>query len=229
MVQSTKVNIDETGTFERTRPLALEPHIPQYQWESFANNVDRIVLKHKEDSKKYQVVLAVGPLLGMGLFATGGFLSVQGGGFNPLIFFGVLVFIGCPILGMTLMFRLSNAWKEEMKAVAEDTSKKIQNLTIHFNEEKIPYIRTSSGRSGYSTKFFYEFSYKDDVEATAAVVVAEPEIILYPSAPYVDPLIKGHTTDIKSAKERLDELEKVKDLISQAEYGEKRKEILSSI
>lgn len=212
MVQSTKVQIDICRKFQRTRPLALEPHISQYEWESLADDVDRIVLKQGKALKPFKRLICCGRLLGIALLLCGLlFFSSEGDTSGvPIVIAGPLLVIACSILSYICMFRINSEWKEEMKIVAEDISKKFRDVTIHFDEEKIPYIRGGHGnvRRGYTTSYFYEISYKDDLEAATATMV---------------------TVNNTSAKERLNELENLKDVISPEEYDEKRKEILSAI
>jgi len=247
MVESLRVNILQNTNFDRTRPLELQEYVTSQQWETLASAIDEVGEKGRKGRNLSYFAFA-GCLIGMAFFMAGG--SQMGRGFgrgpSPLIFIGMIIFIGSPILGMVLLFRTGSTWAQALRNIADETSKSIKNVTVHYEEERIPYISSTYNGSSHGIRTrekiqpYFKFSFSErDVENPVAViaepkiaVIAEPEItvIAEPEITIVHPYPTAPTqTTTKPARERLAELEKLKDVLSTEEYFEKRQEILSSI
>lgn len=272
---STRVDIiPGFSKFDRTRPLALEPFVSQQQWNQLAEDVDFVLDEYNRNISRYHHALTRGPLLGILIMVVGVTLTAAlspSGEVSPavaLIPIGFLVVIGSILSSIYLQSSISAKYGESLRTIAQDMSKRLPNVTVHFKAPSLTTTTTGYGTNPGGFEFShpntasdietpaaaasamesnggFELSHPDpynDIETPVASAALESNVlpaataILAPcvnkpnSTPTAE-YTKSSSTDGVGAtvRERLQELDKLKDVISDEEYQRERARILSSM
>ena len=135
------------------------------------------------------------------------------------------------------------AWVESMKRVASETSQKLSRVSIHVIEEVDTHTVYNSGSNNGGRQTYKSYSHffeiltpeEQDVEAVQALPVVPTVQIANieaqtPIVPILQAQIPSSTPSTAVELERkLVELDKVKAMLTQEEYENKRKEILDAL
>lgn len=251
--------IPRFSKFDRTRPLALEPFVSQQQWNQLAEDVDFVLDEYNRNISRYHHALTRGPLLGILIMVVGVTLTAAlspSGEVSPavaLIPIGFLVVIGSILSSIYLQSSISAKYGESLehfKAPSLTTTTTGYGTNPGGFEFSHPNTASdietpAAAASAMESNGGFELSHPDpynDIETPVASAALESNVlpaataILAPcvnkpnSTPTAE-YTKSSSTDGVGAtvRERLQELDKLKDVISDEEYQRERARILSSM
>jgi len=164
---------------------------------------------------------------------------------SPMIIITPFVIMG-PVMGLVFLSFINVAWKsskanEEMGRVCKEISDRQPRLSFHVRYERFYYNNyhnnfgnehsdSHHGSSNYRTDQYIEVSVNENPDVEAPAPYAEPELSwrpvpVMPTAPYAETAVAVSA----STKDRLNDLEKARHLLTAEEYDRKRADILSSI
>ena len=214
---------------DRTMPAVMSPYMSNYQWVGFCDKIDEAMAPINKLGKLTMIGFAVTfAVFALVMIIT--FTSVSTG-FDDDDNFGsggpnVFVFFALPAAAIVLTGGLScyTGYKAqqvllEIEDICKETSAAHPRLSFHVRYD-YHYRRNHNNHHSSSTSTQYiEVSICQDTTAMSTAVAAEPVVAGVP-------LVESTTTNLSPA-ERLAELEKVRHILSQEEYDNKRAEILA--
>ena len=203
--------IDITGTFsdvhvDRTKPAILENYMSDMAWNKFCDDIDRSM----------QSISGSGKIIfGFTIFTFVVFGAAMALSFSGLLGdSGTYIFI-LPALSFPAFFvmvfltmKRQKQMKAEVQQVLEDTSRTQPQLSFHWREE---YGYSSGGNRRYNPYI--------EVSISGGAV--------NPYTSQASPFVASSAP--KDVATRLQDLEKVKHLLTDQEYEDKRRDILNDV
>jgi len=233
---SSSVRIDLNGqtqgcsndpvTIDRSLPASLEPHISNSEWNRFCDYVDRALKPIESIKKRATCLLLIGVGASFFLFALiailGGTLFNSDVNLFPMFIVLGILFVAIPAF---MSFCTMKEAEKEMNNVIRDVQRVLSdegirrsNISFHWREEV--YNAYEGTRNVHNQRRITHY-YIECVIASAAVPMGVAVPI---QASVVDDSAVGKTT-----KERLQELEDAKTMLTKEEYKKKKSEILAAL
>jgi len=151
--------------------------------------------------------------------------------------FAVVRFFPAFVIFPVLMICMAgiNCWKSsrasdalrDLETICEDTSKQHRTLSFHVRFESYLLERRSYSSRNVATSNYIEVNFTDDLvdEGNVVIATAPPsELETTDNIPFA-----VASAVVRSPAERLAELDTLRDMLTDAEYDEKKKEILDSL
>lgn len=247
MSEKTIINAELGQTLDRTIPITLRPYFSKHEWDPFCDKADKYLIEGRTNSRIVYALMLCGVALGFIMFVLGGLKSSVHGP-SPIIFVAMIIFIGSPLLGMACLSCSLHGTADRMKELCETTSREKPSISMHFKMERVimPGYHFGHNTSAHSYSHTYiEVLHPrapayatDQVTAMASAIPVEAVREIQATAPleYQEIYLKASARPVEipyggddTARQRLEDLERIKDMLSPGEYDEKRKEILTSI
>jgi hypothetical protein len=211
MSQYTTVTVDLRAgeCIDAVAPLPLQPFIPTPQWSSFGAKINAALLQ-LGNATQCQSTIFCGSILGVLLFVAGGFLIVNTGETFPqalLIIFGLVIFIGSPITALSMMSEATRKFVDDVKQISGNAN---------FRDVTVQYKQTTTIDNDQRHNISHHLEFICGVHSPTSIVAVPALAVAVP-------------VSASSTKERLRELEDLKEYLTADEYAEKRRDILASM
>jgi hypothetical protein len=248
-MQSVTIQVDGRP-IDRTMPATLRGHLSAKDWTDFCNQHDEVAIP-SISSRSLKSFPALPFLLVFIAAIVTLVLSIRreftrdpfdGSSFSVGIPIGICLLMGT-LISSTVCFgivasRESEKFIAALKRLCEETSTKQSSLTFHFKSETFITPSASDRREIRTVdKYYIEVCIAETtVDASPIASYYDPEIAIA-SAPlhmsateyYAPALAMSSSEASHSAAERLQELEKIKNLLSEKEYAQKRDDIIAAV
>lgn len=236
-ITSTRMDLDPSSKFDRTRPLALEKFITQHQWKALGEGVDSVYRAQARTATLCEIAIPAGMLIGILLVWTGAFMLAAFGDFVTFVI--GLVFIGSVRIPTSVLASVNRRRAEKLREIAENTSKQLHSVTIHYKEEET----TANGRHRHSNQAYFElfhplWSSPVIIESAEATVFDNagpppptpfPPVTVFPTALTAAACAIPQETATTTTRERLAALDKLRDVLGETEYEQARGRIIDSL
>mmetsp|Transcript_10322 Transcript_10322/g.15855 ORF Transcript_10322/g.15855 Transcript_10322/m.15855 type:complete len:256 (+) Transcript_10322:199-966(+) len=234
---------------DRTKPAILDPYMPVNDWNTFCDEIDQAFNPMAVAMKISMVATALMFVSFFLVFITGFLRIGNSGAISPFTFTFIPVIFMVLLIGtMCYLSYRSQTTLSEIQKICAETSQRQPSLSFHVRYEYHYYHSSHNNdhHHGESRKTNY---IEVSINTTGEVAMGEAEITVEPAVATpvlvdkVDPFIVPATATApvedlystlesgskKIPKQRLEDLEKTKDLLTEKEYKEKRKEILADL
>ena len=247
-MQSVTIPVDGRP-IDRTMPAILHGHMNSKDWTDFCNQHDEAAVPSvgsrscKAFPKIPFVLVFLAAIITIILsvrreFTRDPWSSSFSFGIPIGMFLLFVTFVASIICFGIVASRESEKLISALKRLCEETSNKQSSLTFHFKSETFlnPSSLNDSHRLRTVDKYYIEvFIAETTVDAAPMTSYYDPEIA-NPSAPiciaataYVPGLALSSSEASHPAADRLQELEKIKHLLTETEYAQKRDDIIAAV
>ena len=247
-MQSVNIQVDGRP-IDRTMPVILRGHMSAEDWTDFCNQHDEVAIPSVSSRSlssfpafPFVMIFIVAIVTLVISFRREATRDLWNTSFSVGIPIGMFLLMGTLISSsicfMIVTSRESEKFIAALKRFCEETSNKQSSLTFHFKSES---FITPSGSDRHkirtADKYYIEVCIAETtVDASPIASYYDPEIAIA-SAPlhisatkYYEPALAMSSSEAShSAAERLQELEKIKSLLTEKEYEQKRDDIIAAV
>ena len=215
-------------TIDRTLPASLEPLISNSEWNRFCDYMDRALKPIEGIKQRASRLMLIAVCASFFIFALiailGGSLFKNNGNIFPVFAVLGILFIAIPAFMSFCTWKVTekemNSVIQDVQRVLNDESIRRSNISFHWREEvydNYVYTRDVHDQRRTRTTHYY-------IECIIATATVPMGVAVPVQANVIDASAIGKTT-----KERLQELEDAKTMLTKEEYKQKKSEILATL
>lgn len=219
--------LDQRRIDRSPMPASLVSFYSNEEWNNFCNKVDRVLteLDNSNGLKgKECVILTVvlGALIPLYIFVG-----------RPFVGFGLIADVICALTAMSLVTgyikwakdrAIAAIWRK-VDGILVEESKRKERVSFHLKTEKSQEMSADS----YRVRIYHSYTQYIECQVAPAAFIPVAFDTFQDNNHSIGEEAKSNVNDSRSVKQRLAELEDVKEMLSEQEYEEQKRAILSCL
>ena len=228
---SSCCDFSPSNTLQRSMPAVMDGHFTSHQWTTFCEEIDEALTPVNKAARCLRIfnLIALAAFLGcfLSVFAAIGGVMTGGAssntGFPNAVFAAFIAAFSINLVGSCVTISYSNSRRQEaiaeMNRVCEETSRLHPGLSFHSRKDTQLH---GSGRRLRARMYYY-------IEVSVATSTNNSSSVPVALATYTPETFAIAGSQTKTPAQRMEELETMRQFLSQEEYDRKKAEIVASV